>query len=102
MATICTLSGNVKDLLTNAGESTRVEIRMSKPLIISGEIFLPYTSEVEADSNGDFSIDAVETTTSSASVIVQIRSEEAGKLQYAEYSAVVPDSASADLADIIS
>jgi hypothetical protein len=103
MPNTCTVTGNVKNLLGENVEECVVKVSVAQPFFhgaawISGEI-----ASDETDASGNFSLDVIETESVGKKVAFTFEYDDGSEnIKRKAYSVVVPDEASATLADLVS
>jgi hypothetical protein len=102
--TSCTVTGNVKTPDNSGLQGVLVKAYMIHPVeYADGTLVAPYQVSTETDSNGDWSLTLVETTTVSATMTVAFEFPSGGAdYKRKEYTVTVPNSASATFASLIS
>lgn len=104
--TQCTISGTINNLGGDPVSGATISVSSIKPFIHTADNSLIANYSVSATTNGSgaFSLDVVETTTVSVSLLLTIAYplSSAGNKVISAYYVTIPNSASATLASLIS
>jgi hypothetical protein len=102
--TSCTVSGNVKTPDNSNLQGVIVKAYLIHPVeYADGTLVAPYQVSTETDSDGNWELDLVETTTVSASMTIAFEFPSGGAdYRRKEYTVIIPNSASATFASLIS
>ena len=104
--TVCTVSGTIRDTSGSVLSGAVISVRSIKPFIhtTDNSLVVNYAVSTTSASDGTFSLNVVETTTNSVSMILTVKYQQgtAASTVVNDYYVTIPNSASATLASLIS
>lgn len=103
MASTCIVSGTIIDISGDGVENATIRVYPTNPFVATTDYVISGAVETSTNASGDFSFTVVRTVNLTRSVIVEVEfpDGETGRKKV-QYSAVIPDSATANFEDIIS